>query len=428
MMFEWYDEIQRDVRLAGRRVTRHATVTVIAITCLALGIGAVVAALAALHPVVLSALPFEDSDELVQVAAYSVNRTSEDQRFFVSYAVIDALDRERQVLEGVAAFYQRDFDVLDGPEPERIPGAETVPGSFDVLGARPLLGRTLQPADVASGSRVVLITEALWARRYGRDPDVLGRTIALGDRPHEIVGVLPGEMRFTSRVEVFAAHQPDDYSESEQRGLGVFLAIGRAPDTAAPTAIQADLDATLRALQEAEPVAFRDFGFDTMPLQSFPRGRLHEAALGLLRVGRPRVATRGRERRQSALGPRSGGAVGERSAHRARGSVSSTRSTGVRGEPRVVALRNRRRAGARRGRPEGPPLSRACEQSPRWTTSACRSPSWSRRSASPCCLRRCFPPLRPRGVTPPWPFSAGLGTDTARGASVGCRTLSLWGR
>ena len=84
MMYEWYDQIQRDVRLAGRRATRHATFTVVVIVCVGLGVGATTSALSVLYPVLLSALPFDDPDRLVQIAAFNVNRTDLEERYFVS--------------------------------------------------------------------------------------------------------------------------------------------------------------------------------------------------------------------------------------------------------------------------------------------------------------------------------------------------------
>jgi putative ABC transport system permease protein len=267
MTFEWYDQIQRDVRLAGRRAVRHATLTVVLIVCLSLGFGAVISALSVLHHVVLSPLPFEGADRLVQVGAYNLNRSDPDERYFVSWYPIDVLLRERGLLEGVAAFYQRDFDLLTDDEALRVPGAETVAGSFDVLGVQPLLGRTLEESDVRVGRRVAVIGETLWSRHYARDPSVLGRTIQLEDEAYEIVGVVPGDLRLTSRAEVFPVYQPDDYSYREHLGMGVFLTIGRLPAGAAPEAVQRDLDAMLRALLEAEPIFFRDYGFEALGLR-----------------------------------------------------------------------------------------------------------------------------------------------------------------
>ena len=134
MMMQWYDQVQRDVRLASRRASSQATFTMVVIVCLALGIGGTVAAFSVLQPVLLASLPFEDPDELVQLAAFNVNRTDPDERYWVSWYPINDLRVNGEVLEGVAGFYQQDFDVLGDGETERIAGAETLPGSFAVLG------------------------------------------------------------------------------------------------------------------------------------------------------------------------------------------------------------------------------------------------------------------------------------------------------
>jgi len=296
-MYEWYDQLRRDLRLAGRRAVRHSTFTGIVIACIALGIGATAGAYSVLHPVLLRPLVFEDPDELVQIGGFSVERTDPDERYFIAWNSVDALRRNRQVLEGVAGFYQHDFDVLDGETTERVPGAETLPGSFDVLGIRPVLGRTLREEDVREGRRVVLISESFWARRYGQDPQVLGRSITLGDVPHEIVGVMPDGLRFTARADVWPVHQPDDYTPREQLGLGGFLAIARLPAGRDAGAAQVDLDALARTLREAEPSFHATSGFDAKPLQEFlvgdfrrPLWALFASALFVLLVAAANVA------------------------------------------------------------------------------------------------------------------------------------------
>ena len=116
MMMQWYDQVQRDVRLASRRASSQATFTMVVIACLALGIGGTVAAFSVLQPVLLASLPFEDPRELVQIAAFNVNRTDPDERYWVSWYPINDLRVNGEVLEGVAAFYQQDFDVLGDGE------------------------------------------------------------------------------------------------------------------------------------------------------------------------------------------------------------------------------------------------------------------------------------------------------------------------
>ena len=269
MMMQWYDQVQRDVRLASRRASSQATFTMVVIVCLALGIGGTVAAFSVLQPVLLASLPFEDPHDLVQIAAFNVNRTDPDERYWVSWYPINDLRVNGEVLEGVAAFYQQDFDVLGDGETERIAGAETLPGSFAVLGVRPLLGRTLSEDDVRLGLRTILISESLWSRRYGRDLDVLGRTITVRDRPYTIVGVLPAGIRVPNRAEIWPLHQPDDYSHSEQLSLGVFLTIGRLTDRGSSQALDRELDAMLTRIQGVEPVVYDAYGFDAMPLNEY---------------------------------------------------------------------------------------------------------------------------------------------------------------
>ena len=269
MMMQWYDQVQRDVRLASRRANSQGTFTVVVIICLTLGIGGTVAAFSVLQPVLLTSLPFEDPQELVQLAAFNVNRTDPDERYWISWYPVNDLRVNGEVLEGVAAFYQQEFDVLGDGETERVAGAETLPGSFDVLGVRPLLGRTLSEDDVRLGRRTLLISESLWSRRYGRDLDVLGKIMTVRDRPYTIVGVLPAGVRVPGRAEIWPLHQPDDYSYSEQLTLGVFITIGRLQGGVGSQALDGELASMLSRIQAAEPVVYDSYGFDAKSLDEY---------------------------------------------------------------------------------------------------------------------------------------------------------------
>ena len=85
-------------------------------------------------------------------------------------------------------------------EPEPLVGEQVTPEYFDVLGARPALGRAFRSEDgLPDAHRVVIISDGLWARRFGRDPAVIGRMVTLSGEPHEIVGVAPGKRELCPR-------------------------------------------------------------------------------------------------------------------------------------------------------------------------------------------------------------------------------------
>ena len=277
----WTDDLRRDARLAVRRARRRPTFTAVVVTCLALGIGSATGVFSVLEPALLEPLPFEDASDLHVLAAFDVGRTDPDERYWMSWFPIRDLQRSSDALEGVAGFYQREFDLVGDGEAERVAGAETLPGSFAVLGVEPVLGREIDEEDMRLGRRVVLIGEAFWARRFARDPQVLGRTLTLKGHPYEIIGVIPGEVRHPNRAELWAGYVPDEYTRREHLTMGAFGTIGRLARSSDEADLRRDLDAMLARIQEAEPLAYGHFGFESLPLREALTGDFRTPLLAL---------------------------------------------------------------------------------------------------------------------------------------------------
>jgi predicted permease len=266
-MTNWLDEIRRDAQLAIRRARRHKTFTVVVIACVALGVGATAGVFSVLRPVLLKPVPFEEPERLMRVAAYSTSRADPDERYWMSWIPTEQLILSGRSLEGLAGFYRIDFDVLDADGVERIPGAQTLAGSFDALRVRPVLGRSLRADDVRAGLRTALISEELWARRYARDANVLGQVITLNEQPHEIIGVIPAGYRFPNRAEIWAAYHPDDYTLSEQRGTGNLQLVGRLAAGSTDVDLERDLATALRATKEIDPIFYSAWGLESISLR-----------------------------------------------------------------------------------------------------------------------------------------------------------------
>ena len=97
----------------------------------------------------------------------------------------------------------------EGLTPRRVDVASVTSGVFDALGVRPVIGRAIVPSDGrVDAAPVVLVSEALWADWFDRDPDALGRTIRVGERSFDLVGVMPSGLGFTESHEVWTALRP----------------------------------------------------------------------------------------------------------------------------------------------------------------------------------------------------------------------------
>lgn len=187
------EELIGDVRWAFRSLRKRPTFALVAVTTLALGIGANSAVFTLANAHFLTPLPYDRPDELVLI--WETVRNSPEVTTVSPGNYFTWRERARS-FSGIAAF-NVDGATLSGDEAaEQVPAAVVSPDFFGVLGVTPELGTLFdaQSAREADG-RLVVLGHALWVRRYGADPDVIGRSIRVDGRPHTVVGVLPATYR-----------------------------------------------------------------------------------------------------------------------------------------------------------------------------------------------------------------------------------------
>lgn len=180
----------QDLKFATRLLINSPGFAAVAILTLALGIGANTAIFTVVNALLLKPLPFEQADRLV-VPATVFQRLNSD-RGSVSFPDILDWKAQTELFEAVSAFTPRSFDVTSGDEPERIRGMSVDREFFRVFTRPAAIGRVFEPAeDTPKTNGVVVLSHALWMRRFGGDTTALGGTIDLGGEPHKIVGVMP---------------------------------------------------------------------------------------------------------------------------------------------------------------------------------------------------------------------------------------------
>jgi predicted permease len=194
-LLPWLDALASDVVFGWRQLNKHRAASVAAILSLALAIGATTAAFRLVDAILLRPLPVTDPHRLYHLATTYIDEEGRpDYRDDADYPTF----REyRKILEGKAALilaggsYQQDATIGASDEIER-PFREFVSGNFfGELGVQPALGRLLTPHDdvTPGGHPVAVIGYDYWSRRFGRDPNVVGKTFRLGPAEYEIVGV-----------------------------------------------------------------------------------------------------------------------------------------------------------------------------------------------------------------------------------------------
>jgi predicted permease len=192
------ESLVQDWRFAWRGLRRSPGFATIAIATLALGIGANSAIFTVVNAVVMRPLPYANADRLVRLTSDFTGLGGTDlglsQPEFADY-------RDRSGLfEQIAGVWAINANLTEVDEPERVEVLIASPSYFDVLGTRPQLGRLFQREDEGPGiTEVVVISDALWRRRFGASPDAIGRKLKIDNDWYAVVGVLPQDFRHPGR-------------------------------------------------------------------------------------------------------------------------------------------------------------------------------------------------------------------------------------
>ncbi len=261
------DSFTKDLRLAVRSFGRRPAFTALALATIALGIGANTAIFTVVDAVLLSPLPYPEPDRLALVWEQDNERGWD--RVPASAEDFLAWRAETRAFQALAAGRGQSYALTDGDgPPEQVPGMAVSADFFDVFGVRPARGRPFGPASNVQGAPpVVVLSHGLWERRYGADPDLVGRTIRIGGEPVEVAGVMPEGFQFPSQAQlwtplVFSQAQLDD------RNWHFLTLVGRLSDDVSVEGARAEIR-TLAARQAEEwPESNAGWGADVRPLHA----------------------------------------------------------------------------------------------------------------------------------------------------------------
>ena len=182
------DALVADLKAATRSLRARKAFVALAVATLALALAANSSVFAVIHAVLLEQLPYRDPERLVIL--WNVRADGDNE--VLSISNFEDYQSGTRSLERLAAWFDQGLNLTSDGEPERLFAARASAGFFEVLGATPALGRTFEPAEYAGGgAHVTVLGDALWRRRFGADPTIVGRTIRLGDDSYEVVGVMP---------------------------------------------------------------------------------------------------------------------------------------------------------------------------------------------------------------------------------------------
>ena len=228
------DALVSDIRFAFRSLAKSRTFTIVALLSLALGIGANVTVFSLVNALAFKPLPFPEADRLVDLHEFSATKLCSGCGVGTSYpGFVDWRDNARSFSQ-IGAYIERPFNISGAENAERIGGALVSAETFPLLGVQPFLGRSFTRDDDRAGAApVVMLGEALFARRYGGDRRIIGQTIRVNGVPHTVIGVMPPRFRFPEFADLWVPFEPNAAGGTrEERDFGVVARLKPAVSVA----------------------------------------------------------------------------------------------------------------------------------------------------------------------------------------------------
>ncbi|HUQ84277.1 MAG TPA: ABC transporter permease, partial [Gemmatimonadaceae bacterium] len=244
--------ILASLRPTFRRLARTPGFTIVSILTLGLGIAGTTAAFSVVNAVLLKPLPYRDAEQLVQLwhtaPGLGVPQVEQSDASYIQYH-----DKVTRSFSSLASFRYSSANLTGGQDPERVNAVEITASLVPTLGVTPALGRNFtDDEDRPGGPPVVILSHALWQRRYGSDRSIIGKPIQVDGTSREVVGVMPASFRFPSEtVELWTPMAIDRAHLS----TGNFNrnAIGRLRRGVTLAAAQAEMQPVLMRLPDEVP-------------------------------------------------------------------------------------------------------------------------------------------------------------------------------
>ena len=249
----------KDLRGALRLLRRSPGFSFIIIATVAVGVAGVTSVFSVVRGILLTPLSFADSDRVVMLWG----RSPDHDQSPLTVGDHNALAENVQAFEAITAQWGNTAPLLGDPEPEQVSVGWVTPSYFPLLGVRPHVGRMLQPGDVDK----IVLDHGLWSRRYGSDPEVVGRVLDVGGNSLEVVGILPPEVNpnLTSIGRVRVDYQvwrlqPESWTQGDDRSIGWLRSTAKLREGVTVAQAQAEVDSFMERLNPT--VQSRDGGLE----------------------------------------------------------------------------------------------------------------------------------------------------------------------
>jgi predicted permease len=247
---EHFHMLMNDLRYGLRNLRRTPAFTAAVLATIALGIGATTAIYSLVHTVLLRPLPFAEPDRLIRV--WDTNKTLKITEFSSSLLNFLSWQAQSQSFESLTVIRNGSANLSGDGDPQRVFGNSVSSSFWSTTGIKPVAGRVFSDEENTPGKDgVAMLSEGLWRQRYGGDPSVLGRTILVNAVPRVVVGIMPQDIGYTSRIDLWTPLAPN--LSDENRGNHVVTVIGKLRRGTSLAAAESELNAIASKLDQEFP-------------------------------------------------------------------------------------------------------------------------------------------------------------------------------
>lgn len=260
-------KLWQDIRYAFRMLIKNPGFALIAITTLAIGIGANAAIFSVVSSLLLRPYPYKDPDQLVVLRMANLKRGISDVD--MSYGDYTVFKERNRSFQELAIFTLSRFNFSDSGEAIQLKGALTTANIFTVTGGQAILGRTFTPDEDRPGNgKVVVLTQGLWQKSFGSDPNVIGKQVRLNGESYTVIGVVPAEAQFpdTSEADLFMPLAMDPAQAPRSRNL---FALARLQNGVSVQQAQSDLSNVATQAAQEKPDTNDGWGVQVATLRDY---------------------------------------------------------------------------------------------------------------------------------------------------------------
>lgn len=246
-----------DVRLSVRSLRKRPGFSLVVIVTLALGIGATTATSSFIKAFLFTDPPYKDADRLVRIRSQRGNETG-----MLSLLEVRDLKEQARVFEDFASIRMTQYNVAENGPPESLRALVSTWNLFDLLGVQPYLGQTWPQSHEGQRIFSIVISYDVWRRRFGGDPNIVGKSITLDNAPYQVWGVMPPGFNFPLDAQLYRRVPPADFETRHTRESGV---IARLKAGFTLEQGQSDLDAISERLELSYPETNRGLRMRVTP-------------------------------------------------------------------------------------------------------------------------------------------------------------------